>query len=125
MMVEKEVLVKDSEDVEMEKVEKGEHIFIQRLIVDKDDAENCYLRKFTMKPGAEMGMHLHDNGEHVQYFLKGKMILKTESEEKVIKEGNTMHIPGGVKHSYENPYEEDAVFLCVIPSHGLNTEMLE
>lgn len=124
-MVEKEVIVKDSEDVKMEKVEKGENIFIQRLIVDKDDAENCYLRKFTMKPGAKMGMHLHDNGEHVQYFLKGKMILKTESEEKIIREGNTMHIPSGVKHSYENPYEEDAVFLCVIPSHGLNTEMLE
>ncbi len=124
-MVDKEVLVKDSDEVKMQEVEKGENVFIQRLIVDKDDAENCYLRKFTMKPGAKMGMHLHEDGEHVQYFLKGKMILKTESEEKIIEEGNAMHIPSGVKHSYENPYEEDAVFLCVIPSHGLHTEMLE
>ena len=124
-MVDKQVLVKESDDVELEKVEKGEHVFIQKLIVDKDDAENCYLRKFTMKPGAKMGMHLHDNGEHVQYFLKGKMVLKTEAEEKIIREGNAMHIPSGVKHSYENPYDEDAVFLCVIPSKGLHTEMLE
>ncbi len=124
-MVDKEVLVKDSDEVKMQEVEKGENVFIQRLIVDKDDAENCYLRKFTMKPGAKMGMHLHEDGEHVQYFLKGKMILKTESEEEIIEEGNAMHIPSGAKHSYENPYEEDAVFLCVIPSHGLHTEMLE
>lgn len=122
-MSKSEVLVLDSEDVDMKKVEKGENVFIQKLIVDDQDAENCYLRKFTMKPGAKMGMHLHDNGEHVQYFLKGKMLLKTESGEKVIEEGNAIHIPSNVRHSYENPYDEDAVFLCVIPAKELHTEM--
>lgn len=122
-MTKKDVLVIDSDEVEMKKVEKGEKVFFQKLIVDDQDAESCYLRKFTMEPGARMGMHLHDNGEHVQYFLKGKMVLKTESGEKVIEEGNAMHIPTGVNHSYENPFERDAVFLCVIPAGGLRTEM--
>lgn len=124
-MAKDDVLVIDSDDVDMEKVEKGQKVFIQKLIVDEQNAENCYLRKFTMKPGAKMGMHLHDNGEHVQYFLKGKMLLKTKSEEYVVEEGNAMHISTNTSHSYENPFEKDAVFLCVVPAHSLHTEMNE
>ncbi|MFW6176080.1 MAG: cupin domain-containing protein [Thermoplasmatota archaeon] len=124
-MAKDDVLVIDSDDIEKEKVEKGQKVFIQKLIVDEQNAENCYLRKFTMEPGAKMGMHLHDNGEHVQYFLKGKMILKTKSEEYEVEEGNAMHISTNTSHSYENPFEEDAVFLCVVPAHSLHTDMDE
>ncbi len=121
---ERDGVVLKSEEVEMEEVERAHNVFIQRLIVDDEGAENCYLRKFTMKPGAKMGMHRHEETDHVQYLLEGKMDMNLAGEEKVAEKGDAMYIPKELPHSYENPYDKDAVFLCVVPAGEMSTEML-
>ncbi len=124
-MTEKESFVLDSDDVKNEKVERGEKIWIKKLITDEEGAENCFMRKFTLKPGAFMPLHQHENTDHVQYILEGKMNVKLGNEEKVVKKGDALYIPADLPHSYENPYEEKIIFLCVVPAGEIHTEIKE
>lgn len=124
-MSETDSIILDSEGVETEKVDRGEKVFIQRLITDDEGAENCFMRKFTLKPGAHMPLHGHEVTDHVQYILKGKMEVTLGEETKVAKQGDALYIPSDVSHSYENPYDEEIVFLCVVPSGEIKTSILE
>ncbi|MFP3872589.1 MAG: cupin domain-containing protein [Candidatus Aenigmatarchaeota archaeon] len=121
----KEPVVLDSESVEIEKVDRGEGVFIQRLIVAEEGAKNCFMRRFTIKPGGSMPLHQHDKTDHVQYVLEGKMKVILGEETHLAKKGNSLYIPAGLKHSYENPFEVDVVFICVVPAGDIKTEIME
>jgi len=119
----KDSVVLDSDDVESEKVERGEKIWIQRLITDDEGAGNCFMRKFTLKPGASMPLHRHEDTDHVQYILNGKMKVKLGNKIEVAEKGDALYIPSGLLHSYENPYEETIKFLCIVPAGEIRTEI--
>lgn len=122
-MAGKESVVLNSDDVESEKVERGEEIWIQRLITDDEGAGNCFMRKFTLKPGASMPLHKHDDTDHVQYILKGKMEVKVGNKTKVVEKGDALYIPSELSHAYENPYEETIKFLCIVPAGEIRTDI--
>ncbi|MFW5953278.1 MAG: cupin domain-containing protein [Candidatus Natronoplasma sp.] len=122
-MAKKESVVLDSDDVELEKVERGEKIWIQRLITEAEGASNCFMRKFTLKPGASMPLHLHENTDHVQYILSGKMKVKLGDKTHVAEKDDALYIPSDIPHSYENPYKENIEFLCVVPAGEIITEI--
>ncbi len=115
----------DSSDVEKENVERADMIDIQWLIAENEGSDNIYLRKFTIKPGGSMGYHKHYGTEHVQYILNGTIKLVMDEEEYIVKKGSAVFIPKDVPHSYENPGDVDAEFLCIIPSGDVETEVLE
>ncbi len=122
-MAGKESVVLDSEDVKFEKVERGENIWIQRLITDDEGASNCFMRKFTLKSGASMPLHKHEDTDHVQYVLNGKMKVKLGNKTKVVEKNDALYIPSSVSHSYENPYEETIKFLCIVPAGKIRTDI--
>lgn len=122
-MSKKESVIVDSDEEKTEKVERGEKIWIQRLITDEEGAGNCFMRKFTLKPGAFMPLHNHEDTDHVQYILQGKMNVKLGDKEKIVEQGDALYIPSDLPHSYENPYEEEIKFLCVVPAGEIHTEI--
>lgn len=118
-------MVKSSKDVEVEDVEGAEGITIQKLIVEKHGSKNIRMRKFTMKPGAWMVLHEHENIEHLQYFLKGHVKLTMGDEVYDVKKDDIVFIPVGAAHKYENKWDEDAQFLCIIPNEEIQTNILD
>ncbi len=122
-MAEKESVVLDSDDVEHKKVERGEKIWIQRLITDAEGAGNCFMRKFTLKPGAYMPLHQHEDTDHVQYILEGKMKVTLGDKVEIVEKGDALYIPSDLFHSYENPYEEEMKFICIVPAGEIHTEI--
>ncbi len=108
-------------DVEKDEVEDG--INIQWLIAKNQGSKKIHLRRFVMEPGSMMPLHSHNNCEHLQYYLKGKVKVKIDEHEYKVGEGDAVFIPVGAAHSYTNICEEKAVFLCIVPAVDIETEM--
>lgn len=123
MMSSGEEVVKNSIDVQKVDVERAEDISIKKLITKDDGSDNIHLRKFTMEPGGKMGLHSHDNAEHVQYVLKGIIKVTLGDKEYTVREGFSLFIPRKTPHSYENIGNTDAEFLCIIPSVDVQTDL--
>lgn len=121
----KEGLVKSSKNVKMEEVEKAEDICVQKLIIGKDGSTDVYMRKFTMEPGGNMVLHKHDNTDHVQYVLEGKIKITLDGNEQTVEKDDIIFIPKGTAHSYQNFGEKDAKFLCMISAVEVDTELIE
>ncbi|MFW6040979.1 MAG: cupin domain-containing protein [Thermoplasmatota archaeon] len=118
-------VIKNSLEVGKDIVERAEKITVQRLITEKDGSSNIRMRKFTLEPEGKMGLHKHDNTEHVQYVLKGVIKIIFNEVEKTVKEGDAVFIPENTPHSYENIGKTRAEFLCMIPTVDVHTEILE
>ncbi|MFO7792805.1 MAG: cupin domain-containing protein [Candidatus Saliniplasma sp.] len=121
---ERQGAVIDSDSVEKNDVERADDIDIQWLISKDQGSDNIFMRKFTIKPGGSMGYHKHDETEHVQYVLKGTIELLMDGEKYTVSKGDAVFIPSDVPHSYENIGDKDAVFLCIIPSGEVHTEII-
>ncbi len=115
----------NSDNVTVEKVDKGEDVFIQKLIADDEDVENCFMRKFTIKPGGSMPYHEHETTDHVQYILKGKMKVDLGGETHTVEKGDSLYIPPETPHSYENPYDDEIKFICIVPAGNIKTNISE
>ncbi len=106
--------VKHSQDVEAKEVAAGKDTTIQVLISSKE-GPNFALRKFRMQPGG--GMPRHTNTvEHEQYVLNGQARIGIGAEIFDVKQGDTVFIPEGAVHFYENTGEEPFEFLCIVPN---------
>ncbi len=118
-------VVKESKKVEMEDVPAAEGIKIQWLIADKEGSHNIHLRKFILEPGASMPKHLHENTEHLQYYLEGEVKVTFGKEEIDLKKDNVLFIPQGAAHAYDNESDEKAEFLCIVPGKDIKTKILD
>jgi quercetin dioxygenase-like cupin family protein len=107
-------------------VAKGKGAFLQVLIGPEEGAANFILRRFTLEPGGRIPAHRHPTIEHEQYVLKGRMTVGLDGVEHEAAAGETVFIPAGVAHWYENRGDEPVEFLCVIPrTRDYETEWLE
>jgi len=89
--------------------------YIQVLINrENGGAENFAMRRFTVKPGGEIGLHTH-NWEHEIFILEGKGILKNSHKTYEVEKNTVIYIPPNEEHYYKNTGKEDLVFLCMIP----------
>ncbi|MHA1410821.1 MAG: cupin domain-containing protein [Candidatus Odinarchaeia archaeon] len=89
--------------------------YIQWLINKENaGAKNFAMRRFTIKPGGEIGVHSHD-WEHEIYVLKGKGKLGAGDESANVHEDMVIYVPPNIDHWYKNTGKEDLVFLCMIP----------
>ncbi len=106
--------VKHASEVEAKDVAAGKETTIQVLISSRE-GPNFALRRFTMQKGGEMPRHTN-TVEHEQYVLAGRATITIGDETHHVTAGDTVFIPEGVVHSYENTGEEPFQFLCIIPN---------
>jgi mannose-6-phosphate isomerase-like protein (cupin superfamily) len=79
------------------------------------------LKRMVLTPGYRCSIHHHEKKDET--FLMERGIMKvmlffgglgsTHGLCRVLTPGDTIHIPPGVRHTFLNPYEEEAVFLEV------------
>ena len=88
---------------------------IEWLVDRHDGAPNFEMRKFTIKPGGSIPRHYHPDIEHEQYVLRGRYKVGIGKKVYEVREGDSVYIPPGTPHWYENRGKEAAEFLCIVP----------
>ena len=107
--------VKPVGTVPAEKVPKAIETEIEWLIDRKDGAPNFELRKFKIRANGKIPRHFHPDIEHEQYVLKGEYLVGIGDRVYQVRPGDSLFIPAGTLHWYENLGKEDVEFLCIIP----------
>jgi len=107
--------VKPAGRVKPKKVDRAVKTEIEWLLDRHDGAPNFEMRRFTIKPGGSIPEHFHPDIEHEQYVLKGKYRVGIGKRIYQVKAGDSIYIPPGTHHWYENSGKVSAEFLCIIP----------
>jgi len=122
----KPALIRPMSEVPETPVERSRGAFIQVLIGPEEGAPRFFTRRFTIQPGGRIPKHRHEDIEHQQVVLEGEMAIGLDDAERIVRAGDTVFIPAGVAHWYENRTEAPMRFLCVVPrSDNYQTEWLE
>jgi quercetin dioxygenase-like cupin family protein len=109
------MVLRTKEQVVAKPVERAVKAEIAWLIDRHDGAPNFELRKFTIKPGGRIPKHYHHDIEHEQYVLAGNYDVGIGEKVHKVKEGDSLFVPAGTVHWYENKGKADAEFLCIVP----------
>jgi len=109
------IIKKDTQAVEFKvKDSSTKNVSGQILIGPEDGSNNIIMRCFNVLPGGFTPHHTHDF-EHVVKVMRGQGIILNQSEEKInVSSGQSVFIPGGEKHQFQNPFSEPFEFLCII-----------
>ena len=119
-------VIRDAAAVTPQPVERTRGTAIQILIGPADGAPNFMTRRFTIDPGGRIPRHRHDSIEHEQVMLAGTMTIGLDRREADVTAGDSIFIPAGVAHWYENRTDEPVAFLCMVPiTADYQTEWLE
>lgn len=95
----------------------------RRDLIDSVEGPHFALRKFTMAPGG--GMPRHTNTvEHEQYVLRGRGRIGIGQDVFEVGPDDVVYIPAGIPHWYETVGEEPFEFLCAVPNHPDEIELL-
>jgi quercetin dioxygenase-like cupin family protein len=99
---------------------------IQVLLGPESGVPNFITRQFTIEPGGRIPCHRHDSIEHEQVIVEGSMVISLDGRENEVSTGDSIFIPAGVSHWYENRGSVPVRFLCVVPQTAeYQTEWLE
>jgi quercetin dioxygenase-like cupin family protein len=97
---------------------------MRRDLIDSIEGPHFALRKFTMAPGG--GMPRHTNTvEHEQYVLRGRGKIGIGDEVFEVGADDVVYIPAGTPHWYETVGDEPFEFLCAVPNHPDEIELLD
>lgn len=107
--------VKGRDEVPSEPAANATRTEIQWLIGRHDGAPNFEMRKFRIRAGGRIPKHYHRDVEHEQYVLSGRYSVGIGDKVYEVKAGDSLYIPAGTVHWYDNRAAEDAEFICVIP----------
>jgi quercetin dioxygenase-like cupin family protein len=107
--------VKPNGTIAAEAVPKAVATEIEWFIDRRDGAPNFELRKFRIRPNGSIPNHYHPDIEHEQYVLKGEYVVGIGERVYHVKPGDSLFIPAGTLHWYDNSGKEDAEFLCIVP----------
>ena len=107
--------VKPNGTIAAETVPKAVETEIEWLIDRRDGAPNFELRKFRIRPNGSIPKHYHPDVEHEKYVLKGEYVVGIGEKVYHVRPGDSLFIPAGTLHWYDNSGKEDAEFLCVVP----------
>jgi quercetin dioxygenase-like cupin family protein len=99
---------------------------IQVLLGPESGVPNFVTRLFTLEPGGRIPCHKHDTIEHEQVVLEGRMVIALDGREFEVDAGDSIFIPAGVSHWYENRGSRPVRFVCIVPrTDDYQTEWLE
>jgi len=90
----------------------------KRVPIGKDEGWKDYVvRAIKMTPGGHSPRHKHD-WEHVNYIISGKGRLTIDGNVHEVGEKDFAFVPPNSTHQFENPYDKDFEFICIVPSRG-------
>ena len=119
-------VIRASNSVEVVQVPRSRGTTLQVLLGPESGVPNFITRQFTIDPGGRIPCHRHDTIEHEQVILDGVMVISLNGREAEVGAGDSIFIPAGVSHWYENRGDVPVRFLCVIPrTEDYQTEWLE
>ena len=84
------------------------------------EARHLQVCQATLPPGEGHDFHTHPELEEMIYVLAGEVEQWVEQEKRVLRPGDTAHIPPGVVHATFNASAADAVILAIL-SPGQST----
>lgn len=108
-------VVKRNDEIAYEDVGAAEGMSRGVLLDESDGAPNFAVRRFVLEPGASVPRHTNEI-EHEQYVLKGEYVVGIEGEEYTVSEGDSLLIPAGAVHWYQNEGDEEGAFICAVPN---------
>ena len=108
---------KNSEIKEIEVAMEGAKSTKKKVLIGPDDgSKNIIMRYFTILPGGYTPKHSH-NYEHLVKIEGGKGIVVGKDDNKVeISEGYSVFVEANEIHQFQNPFEENFEFICIIPN---------
>jgi len=119
-------VIRAMDDANAVPVERARGTTIEVLLGAADGAPRFATRRFTIAPGGRIPCHRHNDIEHEQVVLEGRMVLGLDERVVEVGPGDCLLIPAGVAHWYENRGEAPVRFLCMVPlTDGYQTEWLE
>ncbi len=119
-------VIRSQDAVEAIDVPRSRGASMRVLLGPESGVPNFVTRVFTLAPGGRIPSHRHDSIEHEQLVLDGRMIIGLDARETEVKPGDSIFIPAGVSHWYENRGSEAVRFVCVVPrTDDYQTEWLE
>jgi quercetin dioxygenase-like cupin family protein len=99
---------------------------MQVMLGPESGVPNFITRFFTLEAGGRIPCHRHDVIEHEQVVIEGSMVISLDGRETEVGEGDSIFIPAGVSHWYENRGAGPVRFVCVVPrTDDYQTEWLE
>lgn len=96
---------------------KGTNGMWKRVLVGSDDgSKNIIMRYFTLLAGGYSERHSHSH-EHVVYIESGKgIVIDKDGNEIEVSEGYSIFVEPDELHQFQNPFEKNFEFICVIPN---------
>lgn len=113
-------------DVALQPVDAARGTRMAVLLGPDEGAPGFVMRRFVIEPGGAIPAHRHPDIEHEQVVEHGEMLLVLDGAEHTVRGGDSILIPAGTSHRYENRADRDVSFICVIPrTDSYHTEWLE
>lgn len=92
----KELLVKNYNSIEGQKLGEGGNEFTVKPVVPRADAGKCSVNFVEVEPGNyAFGYHYHEMNEEVFYIISGTGIVRTAKGEITVKAGDAITFPVG------------------------------
>ena len=117
-------VVNRGEDVEYESVRAADGMRKGVLVDESDGAPHFAMRRFELEAGAIVPEHTNEV-EHEQYVLAGSYTVGIEGDTYEVSEGDSLLIPAGAVHWYENDGDEPGAFICVVPNGDDDIQLVE
>jgi quercetin dioxygenase-like cupin family protein len=117
-------VVRRAGDIEYEDVGAADGMRKGVLLDESDGAPHFAMRRFVLDAGASVPEHTNEV-EHEQFVLSGEYTVGIEGEEYTVSAGDSLLIPAGAVHYYENDGDEDGAFICVVPNGDDSIELVE
>ena len=90
-------------------------ILLRMLIDGQGSGASLTMFEMEVAPGGAMPVpHHHVGFDETVYEMAGRLKMTLDGQTAVAGAGETVHIPRGVVHAFENPFEETAKVLVVI-----------
>lgn len=86
-------------------------------------ADKLLVVRATMPPFHCHPFHIHPHREEVIYVVSGQAEQWVDQEHRILKAGDTAHIPAGMVHATYNPHDEPLVFLAILSPANLPEDL--
>ena len=92
-----------------------------RLLITGKETENAFaVIDMLIPPTGGPMPHAHANFHESFYVISGEIVVRTEEQTYVAKQGSFVSIPkGGAIHSFKNETDANAHILCIVVAAGL------
>ncbi|MGC9071081.1 MAG: cupin domain-containing protein [Acidilobus sp.] len=88
-------------------------VYVQWLVTKETGSEKFAMRRFVVKPKGRMPLHNHKYVEAV-FIIRGRLSVRIGNDERVVGPGDYLFTSPWEPHSIENPFDDEAEFVCVI-----------